>query len=275
VKAQAQKVRADLILKQLAKRHSGGNNPDVFLTEVKNGESYVATGRMLKVDAMAIRKSWAHPCVIAYEVKVDRGDFLRDTKWPRYLDLCNELSFACPTGLISPDELMPGVGLLYYSPEKDSLRTQRKAAFRQVDIPLDMLWYIIMYRVNSDSKHPFFSSEREYLEEWVRDKNDRKELGGSVSGKLFYRMIDQKNKISELERQIERLESRDETDREQLDQLRQLATKAGASQYQATHYPAGFIEKAMKVSVSKEMANLVDSLEQNASKLKSMVGVTS
>jgi hypothetical protein len=266
-----QKVRSDLILKQLAKRHSVGNNPDVFLTEVKNGESYVAAGRMLKVDAVAIRRSWAHPCVIGYEVKVERADFLRDTKWPRYLDLCNEFSFACPTGLISPDELSPGVGLIYYSPEKGSLRTQRKAAFRQVDIPLDMLWYIIMYRVNSDSKHPFFSSEREYLEEWVRDRDDRKELGWSVSGKLFARLIDQKDKITDLERQIKRFESSDETEKEQLVQLRQLATKAGASQWQAEHYPAQFFEQAMKVSVSTEMAKLVNSLEQNVSRLKSMV----
>jgi len=267
-----QKVRADLILKQLARRHCGGNNPDVFLTEIKNGESYVATGRMLKVDAMAIRRSWAHPCVIGYEVKVDRADFLRDTKWPRYLDLCNEFSFACPTGLISPDELSPSVGLIYYNPEKDCITTKRKAVFRPVDIPMDMLWYIIMYRVNSDSKHPFFSSEREYLEAWIGDKNDRIDLGSLVSSKLFVRLTDQKNKIADLERQINRFESRDETEKEQLIQLRQLAIKAGANQWQAEHYPAHFFEQAMKLSVSTEMAKLVNSLEQNIARLKSMVG---
>jgi hypothetical protein len=48
------------------------------MTEVKNGPTQ--WGKHYRMDAVAIKKSWANPCITCYEVKVDRQDFLRDEK---------------------------------------------------------------------------------------------------------------------------------------------------------------------------------------------------
>ncbi|NQX57538.1 MmcB family DNA repair protein [Paenibacillus qinlingensis] len=132
------KVRADMIKQVLAKRHW----QDFFLTEVKNGATHT-NKELLKMDAMAIMKSWANPCVTGYEVKVDHSDFTRANKWPGYMSYCNQFSFVCPTGLIQLDELPVEVGLIYY-PEKQSLTTKRKALYRNIEIPSAVLYYIIM-----------------------------------------------------------------------------------------------------------------------------------
>lgn len=51
--------------------------------------------------------------VIIYEFKVNRYDFLNDKKWQNYLEYCNKLIFVCPKGIINPDELPKGIGLIY------------------------------------------------------------------------------------------------------------------------------------------------------------------
>ena len=172
-----QKVRSDMILRQLQKRHvDKARLDDVFLTEVKNGQSYVPRGELLILDALAIKKSWANPCFTGYEVKVDRGDFMRDQKWPGYLQYCHQFYFTCPQGLIQPEELPKEVGLIYYNPEKDCISTKRKALYRPIEIPPELLMYIVMSKLNSD-RHPFFNTTREYFEALLEDKADRKELG--------------------------------------------------------------------------------------------------
>lgn len=151
---------------------------------------------------MAIKKSWRHPCFTAYEVKVDRNDFLRDEKWPLYRQYCHRLFFACPAGLIAPEELPEDIGLIYYDPEKDSLYTKRQALFRDIEIPWEMLYYIIMCREDSD-RHPFFSTQREFLEAWVRDKEERIRLAYEVNGKLWKTIDELKEKMRRLEREVE------------------------------------------------------------------------
>lgn len=56
---------------------------DFFLTEVKNGPSGWQ-GSNVRMDAMAIKKSWSQPNIIGYEIKVSRADFEQDHKWPKY-----------------------------------------------------------------------------------------------------------------------------------------------------------------------------------------------
>ncbi|MCL6443133.1 MAG: hypothetical protein K6T83_06715 [Alicyclobacillus sp.] len=102
------KVTESIVLHALAKRHA---EKDVWFTHVKNGPTHYANpGELAILDGVAIAKSWAHPTIRGYEVKVDRGDFLRDNKWPKYLEMCHELSFVCPPGVIEPEEVADGVG---------------------------------------------------------------------------------------------------------------------------------------------------------------------
>lgn len=193
------KIRADMILRQLQKRHF--KRGDVFLTEIKNGPSWNSSN-LLILDALAIRKSWTKPCFTGYEVKVNRSDFLRDQKWPGYLQYCHEFYFACPVGLISPEELPKGVGLIYYNLEKDCISTKRKALYRPIEISTEMLMYIITAKFDSD-RHPFFSDRREQLEAWVQDKISRRDLGYRVNMKLLEKISQLEKENSELKRQVD------------------------------------------------------------------------
>ena len=81
-------ITAQTVLELLAAKHSR----DVFVPECKNGATHFADG-MQKIDAWAMKKSWASPCVTAHEIKVSRADFLKDDKWPGYLPYCNQFYF--------------------------------------------------------------------------------------------------------------------------------------------------------------------------------------
>lgn len=194
------KVRADRVKAALAAKHAD----DFFLTEVKNGPTQ-SVANHFKLDALAFKKSWANPAIIGYEIKVDRSDFMRDNKWPAYLSLCNQFSFVCPVGLISPEELPSEVGLIYYNPEKDTLYTKRKALYRLIDEPVNMYKYIIMSRLDSD-RYPFFSTARDYFAALQEDKVDRKHLGIYVAKAAGEHINGLNNRIKDLESQIARHE---------------------------------------------------------------------
>jgi len=198
------KIRADMIKRALSKRH----REDFFLTEVKTGPTGYEHHR---IDALAIKKSWANPCITAYEVKVDRSDFARDDKWPAYLQNCHQFAFVCPKGLIQPEELPEEVGLIYYNSETEALVTKRKPAYRNVTVPSNLLMYIIMTRLEND-RHPFFSSQREYIEAYLQDKDERKEIGESFGIKVT-------EEIGKLRRELERLSDR----KEKLQRLKEVS----------------------------------------------------
>lgn len=208
------KVRADQIKHALSKRHTD----DFFLTEVKNGPTHF-NNELLIMDAFAMKKSWANPCLTAYEIKVSRNDFQQDQKWPGYLQYCNQFSFVCPTGLIQPDELPEEVGLIYYNPEKSTLYTKRKAKHRLVDIPKELYIYIIMNRLESD-RHPFFTTKREYFEALIADREDRKRIGNYVRKQVYDHIRELDKEISDLKRQLQRYK-RDEDFKENVKSLLQ------------------------------------------------------
>ena len=133
--------------------------PDAFYSEVKTGRSLPG---YLRFDAVAIKQSWKRPLIIGYEIKVSRNDFLRDKKWRNYQKYCHEFWFACPVvgndgnHVIKLDELPGDVGLIYYSPEHDTLFTKRRAMYRKIDLRsaevVGMLYYLTMYRCGSESR---------------------------------------------------------------------------------------------------------------------------
>lgn len=174
-------VRSDLIYRALAKKH----RKDVFIGQVKTGRTWDAQkGELGILDAVAIKRSWANPCITGYEVKVNRQDFLRDEKWPKYVAYCHRFSFVSPRDIVKPEDLPDGIGLIWYSPERDTLHTKVKSNYRVMDeLPTDLLYYIILSRTESD-RHPFFSTTREQIEAWLKDKEDRRMFGWEVSKKL-------------------------------------------------------------------------------------------
>lgn len=175
--APAQNIVAPQILALLAAKHAG----DVFVPECKSGPTHF--GSHDRIDAWVMPKSWAHPDVIGYEIKVSRSDFLRDDKWTRYLDLCNLLYFVAPRKLIDPSELPTEVGLIEVSGTGSRLLTKRKAARRNVQIPEDVWRYILMCRTKI-TREVEPKSQVEYWREWMEGKHETQKLGRSVSKRL-------------------------------------------------------------------------------------------
>ena len=155
------KVTAAQILQKLETLHTQKADPhqlpDAFYAEVKTGRSRPGH---LRFDAIAIKQSWARPCITGYEIKVSRSDFLRDKKWQNYQKYCHEFYFVSPPGIVKVkdlDELGCGdVGLIYYSSDHDTLFTKRRAMYRKIDLRspevVSMLLYLAMYRAEVDRK---------------------------------------------------------------------------------------------------------------------------
>lgn len=194
-------IARDLV-RLLKVKHSG----DVFVEECKDGPTHTTEHR--RIDAWAMAKSWAHPRVSGYEVKISRGDFLQDTKWPDYLPMCNELYFVCPTGLIQPPELPTGVGLLWASKTGTKLYTKKKATYRDVTIPEEVFRYILMSRTHITGEDPAWGSKREYWERWLEDQKFDWDFGRHVGKTLAARV---RTEIEVVRSENERLRRQMET----------------------------------------------------------------
>ena len=101
------KITAVQILQKLYLKHTQKPDPralpDAIYTEVRSGpnEFYLHPFRkeirqsgghrgLLIMDAVAIKQSWARPCITGYEIKDSRIDFLRDKKSQNYQKYCHE-----------------------------------------------------------------------------------------------------------------------------------------------------------------------------------------
>lgn len=162
----------------LTKKHE---NREFFLIECKNGPSI--TG-MLQFDGIAIYKSWAHPRIVGYEIKISRSDFLKDSKYARYLPYCHEFYFVTPAGMVQRQEIEDSIGLMWYNPKNKALTTKKKAVHRKIEVSANMLLYVIMTRLESD-RTPFHSDKAEYWRDWLDNKIETKALGGLVKSKLL------------------------------------------------------------------------------------------
>lgn len=204
------------IKKALAKKH--GNN-EFFITECKTGPTGIG---MLQFDGLAIYKSWAHPNIVGYEIKVSRSDFLKDAKYTRYMPYCHQLYFVTPTGMVQRQEIEDNLGLIWYNPTTGRLTTKRKAIYRNIEISSDLLLYVIMNRLESD-RLPFTSDKAEYWREWVNEKISNKKLGRKVKSKLL-------DKIAQQEEELYRLRGRKEL-QEELDAIDGVMRKHGIQTY--------------------------------------------
>jgi len=170
-------MKAQQLINLLAARHQ----EDIFIPECKNGPSMY--GEHLRMDALAIKKSWQNPMTICYEVKVSRSDFMRDEKWRGYLPYCNEFYFVVPPKLILPDEVPEGAGLIVSSLNATKLYKKKKASYRDVAIPIELYKYILFSRAKIIDENIHTSSE-EHWENWLKEKDGRSQLGWLVSKKI-------------------------------------------------------------------------------------------
>lgn len=142
--------------------------------------------------------------MIGYEIKSGRQDFLRDEKWRNYLPLCNELWFVAEVrDAIRPDELPQDVGLLRLAGES-RLITVRKAVWREIPPPIDLLTYVLMCRTRIGLEH----EDGDRLAHWRRlleDKEERYVLGHALS-KRIARIV--KEQVDRLRRENDSLTER-------------------------------------------------------------------
>lgn len=253
------KVTAQDIKYALSRKHK----EDFFLTEVKNGSTWMSK-ELAIMDGLAIKKSWAKPCLTGYEIKVSRSDFMNDEKWPVYKELCHRFYFACPKDLIKPEELPDDVGLIWFNPENKNLYTRKKSKFRDIEMSADMFYYIILSRLENQ-KHPFFSSQRELLEQYVIDKVSKRELGRRVASKMAKQLMEAEEKLNKLDREIERLRF----DKERFESFLTIMKKHGLN---SNRWSAETdLDKALTTTVPPKLIETLQTIKKSSEKLLEMI----
>lgn len=165
----------------LSARHAG----DLFVPECKDGPTQ--TANHLRLDAWAMARSWTNPAFDGYEIKVSRSDWTRDSKVQAYLPLCNRLWIVCPSGLIQKEEIPESMGLLWASKEGARLLTKKKAPYRQIEPPVNLLRYVLMCRVSIQREREAYESREARagrFAAFVQGRIDMQSIGSEVSRKL-------------------------------------------------------------------------------------------
>lgn len=191
-------ITAKDIVSLLEVRHSR----DVFFEEVNLGSAHANCRRL---DAWAMPRSWAKWTTHGYEIKVSRSDFVRDNKWHGYREHVENMWFVCPHGLIQPEELPEGVGLLWVAKTGSRLFTKRKAVRREANATETMI-YLLMSRTRP---HRGFASPQEepaaYWRAWLERKEANREMGRVASQAIRKRALELEYENAELRRQNETL----------------------------------------------------------------------
>ena len=175
-----EQVRSDHILYAISQLHMRRGNQ--FFAEVKNGSTWLPKGDLLRIDGLAMAKSWKKPMFTGYEIKISRSDFLRDAKWHLYAEYCHRLILACPKGMIKATEIPDIAGLVWYNHDTKTLTTKKRPVTRDIEINSDMLYYILMSKLEPD-RHPYFNSKTEYWQAWLDGKIQNRDLGYKVGVK--------------------------------------------------------------------------------------------
>lgn len=193
------------ILRALAKKHED----DVFIPECSNGPTGQNYGRL---DAWAMKKSWASPLSVGYEIKVSRNDFMQDNKWHKYLTFCNQFYFVCPWGLIDKSELPDEAGLIWCTPNGHKLMTKKKSPYTKREIPENFYRSVIMSRLGQNVERRHSREERaETWRQWLERKITCRELGHQVSRKILQvvkkEVVEQRMRNDKLQMEIRELQN--------------------------------------------------------------------
>lgn len=192
---------AGSLVAALARKHAD----DIFVVECKDGPTQTGTHRRL--DAWVLKKTWSPITMIGYEVKVSRSDWLSDKKLIAYLPLCHYLYMVAPKDLIALDELPSGVGLLEPVGDGARLATRRKATWRDIELPTNLLVYVLMCRVTITREQQQNAAWRlDQLKHWVDGKVERRELSYAVNKKIREKFIEQEHRFQLLEQRTAAVE---------------------------------------------------------------------
>ncbi|MDD5649379.1 MAG: MmcB family DNA repair protein [Candidatus Nanoarchaeia archaeon] len=212
------------IIKFLAEKHSN----DIFVVECKNGSTWFENHRRL--DAWSMKKSWKNQCYTGYEIKISKSDFKSDSKFVDYLSMCNELYFVCPWEMISVSEIPLEVGLIYVSKNETKLIIRKKAVKRQIEEPINVLKYILMYRTKIE-RECSIESNKDYWKNWQKEKSENIEIG-RISSKRLKQLFEEK--IEKISKENDELKFKNEVLIEQhkrYDDVKEMLLNAGLSEF--------------------------------------------
>ena len=253
------KVTSTEIKKALAKYHPKA----YFITECKTCSTYFPDPQgVLIFDGLAVTKSYTHPCIIGYEIKVSRSDFLGDNKWHLYLQYCHEFYFVVPAGLIAKGEIPENVGLIYYYPEQGKLLKKRKAVYRNIEEPVGIYKYIIYSRLDQE-RLPFYEDRAEYARDYLADQKEKRKIGAGCGSKMA-------KDLRDCQERLERLNNVEV----QLEQLRMIEKILEKQQILGWHWYRNIddtlkdLDDALGSSYPKELGRVEDDLQRALETLK-------
>ena len=163
-----------IIESAIRRRHKN----EIVFSQMKNGPTI--GGGVSIMDMWCLETTWKES-VTGYEIKMSRSDFVSDEKWGYYLGMCNKMIWACPWGMINPEEIDMRCGLLYVR-EDGSAKLIKKPMFRAVDIPKDIYRYMMFWRLHWSER----KSRADMIDEYLAKKDD-----GAYRALMF------KNKMAE------------------------------------------------------------------------------
>lgn len=113
---------------------------------------------------------------------------------------CNEFYWVCPKDLIKKEEIDERCGLIYVYPS-GTKRIIKRAKFRDIEPPVDILLYLIMWHIKPQP-HPFFDNKLDYFAAWLERKEYSHALGYEVS-KSFAKKVEEIRDIQERNEELE------------------------------------------------------------------------
>lgn len=209
-------VTAGILSQLLAKRHSD----DLFVAECKDGPT-VGTSHF-RMDAWVMKKSWSRPTFLAYEIKVSRGDFMRDDKWHAYLPLCNQFYFVSPAATIKIDEVPAEAGLIWCTKSGTKLLTKKKAPYRPLkpETLEKVFRYVLMSRCRVMSDWYSLKTDADWWRVWMLHKKLDHDFGQQVSKAIRERVKEGINLVANENRRLK-------TENAELVKIRDLLKRMG------------------------------------------------
>lgn len=156
-----QAIEVAILRKYLVDQSGWGVLREVSIDDLDQGTKRKPSLRRIDFLLMRIsRRSQPRHERIALEVKVTRADFKRDTDEKRaaWFAVSDRFAYVAPVGMIKPDELPTGCGLMEYNPEavfgSDRLKWKVIAPRKQEPArPFDTQFFAYLFGRASRAEH--------------------------------------------------------------------------------------------------------------------------
>jgi guanylate kinase len=191
---------AKFITSLLAKKHKG----DLWDSEVNIFSPSTQLNHRIDFWAMSSNKNID---MTAYEVKVDRNDFLNDKKWFAYKEFCNRMYFICPKDVIYDREIPGGIGLIYVY-ESGHMKTIKPAIHREQLPPVEFLHRMMVKHIEIFKKVHNYEVNRELsIDEYITKNSSNANIGKFFKDKLVKENESLSYKVNKLESELSEWEN--------------------------------------------------------------------